>query len=119
MDADYAQAIATNEVWVAARDDGLVGALVLRPEHDHLFVDNVAVDPEAQGTGIGRALLEQAERRAIALGLPELRLLTHELMTENREMYERLGWEETEHRLEGRFSRVYFRKPVTSVPGGD
>jgi N-acetylglutamate synthase-like GNAT family acetyltransferase len=116
MDADYGAAIAANEVWVVASGERLVGVLVLRPEADHLFVDNVAVEPEEQGSGIGGALLEQAEARAVELGVPELRLLTHELMTENRAMYAHLGWEETERRIEGKFARVYFRKPVTSRP---
>jgi ribosomal protein S18 acetylase RimI-like enzyme len=119
MDADYEGEIASNEVWVVPTEDELVGVLVLRREPDHLFVDNVAVAPGSQGSGIGKALLEHGERRARELGLPELRLLTHELMTQNRSMYRHLGWEETEQRDEGKFSRVYFRKPVTSAPRGD
>jgi N-acetylglutamate synthase-like GNAT family acetyltransferase len=112
MDADYAKAIATNEVWVVTDEGRIVGALVLRIEPDHVFIDNVAVEPDSQGKGIGQALLEQAEVRAAALRVPEVRLLTHKLMNENRAMYAQLGWEEAEHRTEGRFSRVYFRKPV-------
>jgi GNAT superfamily N-acetyltransferase len=112
MDADYAKAIAIDEVWVATDADLIVGALVLRTERDHLFVDNVAVEPDSQGTGIGRELLEHAEARAAARGAPELRLLTHELMSENRAMYGHLGWEETGERMEGKWARVYFRKAV-------
>lgn len=114
MDADYAHEIATNEVWVAESENGMVGAIVFRWEPDHVFVDNVAVDPERQGGGIGRMLLEHAEGRAIEEGVDELQLLTHELMTQNRSMYGHLGWEETERRDEEGFSRVYFRKRLGS-----
>jgi GNAT superfamily N-acetyltransferase len=116
MDADYAAAIEANEVWVLASGERLLGVLVLRREADHLFIDNVAVEPGEQGAGVGGALLQHAEARAAELGVPEVRLLTHELMTENRAIYAHLGWEETERRLEGKFSRVYFRKPVSSRP---
>jgi GNAT superfamily N-acetyltransferase len=74
----------------------------------------VAVDPERQGAGIGRTLLERAEGRASEEGVDELQLLTHELMTQNRAMYARMGWEETEQRDEEGFSRVYFRKHLGS-----
>jgi N-acetylglutamate synthase-like GNAT family acetyltransferase len=110
MDADYPDEIATKEVWVAESVGGVAGAIVMRREADHVFIDNVAVDPAHQGAGIGRALLEQAEGRAREEGIDELQLLTHELMAENRAMYARLGWEETEHRDEEGFARVYFRK---------
>ena len=112
MTADYGAEIAAKEVWVAEAD-ALVGVVVLRREADHVFVDNVAVAPERQGEGIGRALLELAAARARELGVPELRLLTNERMHENRALYAHLGWEETELRRERGFARVYFRKTLT------
>jgi ribosomal protein S18 acetylase RimI-like enzyme len=112
MDFDYAHEIAAKEVWVAESGDELAGALVMRREPDHVFIDNVAVDPARQGDGIGRMLLDHAEGRAREEGLDELQLLTHELMTQNRAMYAHLGWEETDRRDEQGFSRVYFRKPL-------
>jgi len=90
----------------------LVGVIVLRRETDHLFVDNVAVAPAAQGTGLGRALLAHAESRAVELDLGELRLLTHELMTENRAVYAALGWEHLDPPADEKLRRVYFRKAV-------
>jgi len=78
MDSDYAREIAEKEVWVYTTDGEVRGVLVLRREPDHLFIDNLAVAPWAQSAGIGRALLEHAGARGVALGVPELRLLTHE-----------------------------------------
>ncbi len=51
-----------------------------------------------------------AEAQARALHLPELRLYTHELMTENQRFYRARGFVETERRSEQGFARVYMVK---------
>ena len=112
MDDDYDARRAAAELWVV-HDGELAGCVVLRTEADYLLVDNLAVEPERQGEGLGRALLDFAELEAGRRGLPELRLYTNVAMTENIAMYGRLGWEKYEHVTEGPYSRVYFRKPVT------
>jgi ribosomal protein S18 acetylase RimI-like enzyme len=112
MDADYAALIAAGRATVAERDGEIAGILVLIPMEDHLLVENVAVDPAAQGTGLGRRLMAQAEDEARALGLTELRLYTNELMTANVVWYPRLGYRETERRAESGFSRVFFSKRI-------
>lgn len=110
MDADYTEVIAADEVWVAYAGGRLAGVLVLAPGADHVLVENVAVDPDHQGTGLGRRLLGLAEERAAALGLPVLRLFTHVTMVENQRLYERVGYVETRRSTEGPWSRVYFEK---------
>ena len=107
---DYAARIAEGAVQVLEEDGRLVGLLVLLPEADHLLLDNVAVDPAAQGRGHGRRLVAAAEDEARRLGLPELRLYTHELMTENVVMYERLGFVETHRGQQAGYARVFMRK---------
>ena len=72
MDADYPALIAAEQVWVAV-DPDVIGVIVLDDQADHLQIDNVAVAPEQQGSGVGRAL-GFAEDRARTLGVPELRL---------------------------------------------
>lgn len=74
--------------------------------------ENVAVDPGRQGEGIGRRLLDRAERRAREAGLDALTLYTHEKMSENLALYALLGYEETGRRRERGFSRVYLRKSL-------
>jgi ribosomal protein S18 acetylase RimI-like enzyme len=112
MDADYAALIAAGLVTVAERDGTVAGVLVLEPMPGHLLVENVAVDPAAQGTGLGRRLMAHAEDEARALGLPELRLYTNELMAANVAWYPRLGYRETGRRAESGFARVFFTKRV-------
>ena len=52
----------------------------------------LGVLPEAQGRGIGRALMREAETRAVAAGKTEMTLHTTELMGAARAMYEALGY---------------------------
>jgi ribosomal protein S18 acetylase RimI-like enzyme len=55
MDSDYAALIGAGEVHLL--DDGgrTVGLVIVRDLGDHLVIDNVAVDPDHQGRGHGRA----------------------------------------------------------------
>ena len=113
MLADQAAVLERREVWIAELDGAAVGLVVLDAEPDHLLLDNVAVDPAFQGRGIGRLLLEHAERRAAELGLPEIRLFTHETMTENQAIYAARGFVETHRRTDHGFRRVFMTKPLS------
>jgi GNAT superfamily N-acetyltransferase len=115
MDDDYADKIDAGQVDIAELDGAPIGMLVLIPRDDHLLVENVAVDPEQQGRGVGRALLGHAERTAARLGLPELRLYTNAAMTENLKLYPRLGYREVVRKTENGFERVFFAKPTPSA----
>ena len=112
MAADHGDLIRRDRVWVAVEGGAVRGVLVLEPAADHLLVWSVAVEPAAQGRGLGRRLLAFAAAEARRRGLPEIRLFTNELMTENIAFYARLGYEETARRQEGPYRRVYFRKAV-------
>ncbi|HJW22457.1 MAG TPA: GNAT family N-acetyltransferase [Candidatus Limnocylindrales bacterium] len=52
----------------------------------------LAVAPEAQGRGIGRALVEVCIERARAAGRPGLALYTRPVMTAAQRLYESLGF---------------------------
>ena len=109
---DYAALIGEGRVHVAERDGVVQGLLVLIPQDEAMLLDNVAVAPEAQGSGLGRLLLEFAERQAVEAGYPAITLYTNEAMTENIALYGRLGYAQT-HRVEEKgLRRVYMRKPL-------
>ncbi|MCX4619276.1 GNAT family N-acetyltransferase [Streptomyces albogriseolus] len=117
MEADHAANVAAGRVFVAELpDDGgtgpirVAGLVVLEPRTDHLYLDTVAVRPDAQGAGLGRLLLEFTEARARALGLPEIRLFTNAMMWENQTIYPRLGYETVERRVTGPYDRIHYRK---------
>lgn len=110
---DYASLIAADEVWVAVESGEVLGVLVMRPAEDHLFVDNIAVRPDAQGRGLGRELMNFAEEEAKRNGLEEIRLYTNEKMYENLAVYENLGFEETGRKLDSGYQRVFMRKMLS------
>ena len=87
--------IRDNLVWVAVRDDAIIGGLILICRSDHAQLANVAVAPSATGLGIGRALMDQAEQEARRRDLRRLTLNTHNDIPENVRLYAHLGWRET------------------------
>lgn len=119
MDIDYALAVADSEAWVAESGADLVGFLILVAEDDGLLLEGVAVLPSHQGQGIGRALLDLAEERAVAGGHARIRLCTHETMVENQRLYERSGYVETHRATKRGRTRVFYEKPLTrAAPRG-
>lgn len=109
---DYAALIADGLVRVICRGEQICGVLVLIEKDDHLLLDNVAVDPDAQGCGIGRRLVEAAEATARRLGYDTVRLYTHETMVENIGLYEHLGFSITHRVKERGYDRIYMAKAI-------
>jgi ribosomal protein S18 acetylase RimI-like enzyme len=110
MDTDYAAAVTDTEAWVALLDGAVAGFALLVEEDESLLLENVAVLPPHHGRGIGRALLEHAETRAVELGLDRVRLFTHVTMVENQALYGRIGYVETARTTEHGFTRVFYEK---------
>jgi GNAT superfamily N-acetyltransferase len=110
MLTDFAEAVRSHDVWLLEAAHGIAAVLELEDRHDHLWIDNVAVDPERQGLGLGRWLLGFAEREARRLGRTEVGLLTNERYTANIAMYARYGYRETHREPYRGTDLVYFRK---------
>lgn len=112
MVADFASAIEKEQLYVALEDEQLAGFVVFYPQRDHVHLENVAVSPEFQNRGIGSGLIEFVERQARAEGYCRLELYTNAKMTENLELYPRLGYRQFDRRIENGFDRVYFCKTL-------
>jgi len=111
MIADFQQLIATGTVYVSPTATGKVaGFIVFYPREDHMFLENVAVQPSETHRGIGRAMIGYCEAAALRLGLASVQLYTNEKMTGNLTLYLHLGYQEVERRPEDGFNRVYFEK---------
>ncbi len=118
MDDDYAARCAAGQAFVLEQDGALAAILVLEDAADHLWLDNIAVDPALKGRGLGRTLLAFAEEEARRRGYEEVRLLTNQKMLSNIALYARLGYIETDRRVEEGFARVYMVKRIAPCPGG-
>jgi ribosomal protein S18 acetylase RimI-like enzyme len=76
---------------------------VLRPyseleDSGSLYISGVAVEPECRGAGVGAALMEAAELRAAALGLPRVSLICFEANAVAFDLYRRRGFREIARR---------------------
>jgi ribosomal protein S18 acetylase RimI-like enzyme len=107
---DYAAQIAAESVSVIDEDNDIVAIIVLLAKPDHLLLDNIAVRPDRQGSGLGRQMIAFAEAEARRRGFAELRLYTHETMVENIALYKRLGFVETGRGREAGYDRVFMTK---------
>ena len=92
MRVDYAKALGQHRFDLAVEGGTLIGLIETELRDGHLWIENVAVRPEAQGRGIGRRLLAHAEALARAAGLGETRLLTNAAFTDNVALYRRIGY---------------------------
>lgn len=102
---DHAPRIARGEVLLACDGQEARGLIVVEPRHDHHLIFSVAVDPDHAGTGLGRLMIAEAERRAADAGAARMVLYTNALMARNIALYQRLGYRETG------------RRPVADRPG--
>ena len=104
--ADVADRAARTVILVAVEGGAIVGSLTLElstrvnPSDDPLeghraHIRMLGVVPGAQGHGIGRALMLDAESRARSAGKTEMTLHTTQHMTAARVMYAALGYEQT------------------------
>ncbi|KAB2971951.1 GNAT family N-acetyltransferase [Streptomyces sp. SS1-1] len=108
MEADHTANVAAGKVYVTGRP--VTGLVVVEAHPGHLYLDTVAVHPDAQGQGVGGRLLRFVEAHARALGLPEVRLYTNAMMWENQRIYPKYGYELVERRVSGPYDRLHYRK---------
>lgn len=116
MTEDYVRAIEDGDVHVVREAGAVVAVVVTRGRDDHLLIENIAVAPGRQGSGVGGQILGWAEAQAASLGYGEVHLYTHETMVENIAFYGRHGYEVTRVAEEDAFRRVHMRKGL-HLPG--
>ena len=112
MTDDYEGQVASGNAWVLEVDDELVGLVVLVPKPAYMLIDNLAVMPGRQRSGLGSMLLAFAEATARERGYVEVQLYTNELMHENLAWYTKRGYQETSRKYDSGFRRVFMKKQV-------
>ncbi|MEM6461050.1 MAG: GNAT family N-acetyltransferase [Pseudomonadota bacterium] len=113
MIADFDALIRAGDVYIAFEPDkSPSGFVVFRKINDHVFLENVAVDPDRKGKGIGRKLIGFVEETARCSGIGSIRLYTNVKMQGNLALYPALGYVETDRRREDGYERVFFRKTL-------
>jgi GNAT superfamily N-acetyltransferase len=93
MQADYRRAVLDHRFDLIHATDGSILALIETEIRDaHLWIENIAVAPVAQGQGIGHELLAFAERLAADTSRSRLKLLTNGKMAANIGLYRSVGY---------------------------
>ena len=98
-----AKRIQGGQCFVVASGSELVGTIVVQPTYEKneceyftrpqvAAAHQFAIHPDHQGKGIGRMLLEHAERWAAQSGFTELAIDTAEQATHLVDLYSRLGY---------------------------
>lgn len=111
---DYGARVSEGAVWVIEEGPAVAGIVVLLPKPDHLLLDNIAIAPARQGSGLGRRLLTFAEAEAVRRGYREIRLVTHQKMTESQRLYAAIGYEETGRGTAAGYERVFMSKRLAA-----
>lgn len=91
---------ASHFCFVAERDGEVVGTVLLHvcpdvmfEERPYALLENLVVEPGARGGGVGRALLEHAERVCREHQCTKIMLLSGVQRTEAHGFFERLGYD--------------------------
>jgi GNAT superfamily N-acetyltransferase len=114
----YPPFITDGAVWVAEEDGAILGFVAATPEGEVLHVLELAVAHEAQGRGLGRALMTVAADKARALGLAGLTLTTFRDLVWNEVFYRRLGYRTlTEGELDERLRGYLANEIERGLPG--
>lgn len=112
MDQNFAEAQLLGRLWVYGRAGAIQGYIVAYPQSASFHIENVAVHPDYAGQGIGTKLMAHGEALAVEAGCSSVNLYTNAKMTENLTLYPRLGYVQTDRRIENGFDRVYFVKSL-------
>lgn len=92
MTVDYRDAILRHRFDLLSEDGVIVGLVETVRQDDALLIENLCVQPGAQGRGHGRRLMAHAEALARADGVGMVRLYTNEAFAENLRFYAGLGY---------------------------
>ena len=103
------------EVWVIEAAGVPVACLFLTVKPASLYLGKLAVAEAWRGRGLARRLVETAEARARAIGLPALELQTRVELTENHAAFRAMGFTQTAATAHDGYDRptsLTFRKPL-------
>jgi GNAT superfamily N-acetyltransferase len=115
MTVDYDKAVLASHVDILWFDGVPVAVVVFERKEDSLYIDNLAVEPEAQGKSYGLQLLRHVEQVARDENIGRLTLLTNGAFASNVSFYQSHGFaiDRTEPFMGG--TTVYMSKVVTNV----
>jgi ribosomal protein S18 acetylase RimI-like enzyme len=109
LTAQTLRAKAQTEIgFLALAGNTIIGCAFIAEQADHFYLGKLAVLPAHQRFGIGKRLLEVAERHAVHAGKPQMELQTRVELTGNQRAFRSLGFIET-----GRTAHQGYDRPTS------
>ena len=115
MNANFSGHILKDTVFIAQsekKQGSVLGYAIVLQRDGEWLLDNIAVSPEAQGRGVGSALIAACKTFLQKRGVQRYHLNTDEAMEQNLTRNPEIGFVEMARRLEDGFSRIYFIKEM-------
>lgn len=81
---------------IAVKDEKLIASIMGGYDGHRGWIHYLAVHPHHQRLGVATALIQQIEKRLIALGCPKVQLLVRQENLSILSFYDQLGYEEVE-----------------------
>jgi len=97
-------AMAAGTVLVARRHGRIAGCVSVQRRGDSAYAGRLSVEPDARGTGIGRALMADVETMARQMEAVRLRVDVRLALVRNRAFFRALGFVEGTHRCHPGFA---------------
>jgi len=92
-DFHFARSRPGSDILVAAEGDEIIGSVMVGHDGHRGWLYYVAVAPQHQKKGIGRALVKAAERWLSDRGVPKVHLMVRETNTQVVEFYAHMGYD--------------------------
>ena len=89
---NVATRIVEGPIWVAERDGRVVGTVSVTTEPEGMYIRSMAVQPDAQGLGIGHRLLDAVGEYFQSSELDRIFLYTTYFVPGAKELYEKHGF---------------------------
>lgn len=110
-DPDAKDMVRPRGTFIVATSDGLpIGCVGLKGGRAFAEIKRLWVAPAARGLGLGRRLMDAAERAARELGIAVLRLDTNSALAEAGQLYRNSGWTEIPRFNDDPYPDLFFEK---------
>lgn len=108
--ADPRELVAQRKISVFLRENAVRGFICYHIDGPDVHIESLAVGPKYRRRGVGRMLLDHADRRGLRAGCRRAILYTNAQMFENYSYYLAKGFRETERRFEEGYERIYLER---------
>ena len=100
-------------VFICEDNKQVIAFAILVKINDQIILDSIAVDTPHQKKGIGNNFIKFIEQYLIKQKVNKYQLYTNEMMFENIDWYQKIGYKIFKKVTEKGFNRIYFEKELS------